>query len=78
MFFQTAGAAVTVVALLFSRRVSIITMRGGKTIKVAKIARQTSITVTSPKLLKMGNGENIRAENPKTVVAPEAIRLSLW
>ncbi|WP_269851817.1 hypothetical protein [Methanosarcina horonobensis] len=53
-------------------------MRGGKTIKVAKIARQTSITVTSPKLLKMGNGENIRAENPKTVVAPEAIRLSLW
>jgi hypothetical protein len=33
-----------------------------------------SITVTSPKLLVKGKRDAIKAANPKTTVAPEAIR----
>lgn len=49
-------------------------IRGGNTTKVANRTSRISITVTIPKSLIRENGDAIKAANPKTTVAPEAIR----
>jgi len=53
--------------------VSIRTIRGGKITKVTTIARRTSITVTSPKLLIIGNGED-----PASAIFEGLRRLESW